>query len=71
MRVLTVVDIASGDGRFIHDNTLEGERVLDRVPNFDWAIQGIPSTSDWTAWRKVVKGSLLLAQSILLEYIGT
>ena len=58
LRVLTISDIASGNGKFIERNIQNGRRLYGRARTLDWAIQGKPKKTDWTVWRRVLKRSI-------------
>ena len=58
LKVLTVADIASGNGRTIDTNILRGTILIDRIRNLDFATQGRSKVSDWNIWRKVLKKAL-------------
>ena len=70
LKVLTVADIASGDGKTIDDNVLRGILQQDRVRKIEWAVQGRPKSTDWGVWKKVLKLSLLNYQGFLVESVG-
>lgn len=52
--MLTIVDIAPGDGRTIDTNILCGSIQLDRIMKLYLTTQGRPKVSDWNVWRKVL-----------------
>ena len=58
LKVLTVADMASGNGQHIDTNMWIGKRQYGRARTIDWAIQGKPKATDWTAWRRVLKRSI-------------
>jgi hypothetical protein len=70
LRVLTVADIASGDGRFVDDDMFKGLRNDARERALNWPVQGKPKSTDWGVWRKVIRQSLLNSQGQLLKTVG-
>ena len=57
--MLTVGDIASGDGQYIDDGVKKGFLQHSRARNIDWPYQGRPKQTDWYTWNKVLRHSLL------------
>ena len=57
LRVLTVADIATGDGKGITKHAFNGRRRIDHR-QLHWFDQGRPSAKDWRIWKKVLKNQL-------------
>ena len=70
LKVLTVGDIASGDGKNIDDGIKKGQLQLARERNIEWPAQGRPKRTDWYAWSKVLKESLLNSLGALSQPLG-
>jgi len=47
LKVLTVRDIASEDGKYIDDGIQKGKYNSSRARKRDWPIQGRPKKTDW------------------------
>ena len=56
LRVLTVADIATGDGKSITSQALNGIR-SSATRKLPWFEQGNPNASDWKIWRSVLTRS--------------
>ena len=54
LKVITVADITSGDGRTICGQSLNGIRDPHRPRRFKWPIQSLPQRSSWTLWKKAI-----------------
>ena len=70
LKVLSVGDIASGDGRSIDGRIHKGKLLLSRARNIDWPVQGRPKQTDWYIWNKVLKTSLLNSAGYLMHPVG-
>ena len=70
LKVLSVGDIASGDGRSIDGRIHKGKLLLSRARNIDWPVQGRPKQTDWYIWNKVLKTSLLNSAGYLTHPVG-
>ena len=70
LKVLTVGDIASGDGCFIDEGMRKGNLQLHRARALDWLTQHRPKRTDWYTWSRVLKQSLLNEQGKLVQPVG-
>ena len=70
LKVLTVGDIASGDGRSIDAGMKKGKFNISRARNLEWQTQGYPKKTDWYVWSKVLKESLLNPLGTLNSPLG-
>lgn len=70
LRVLTITDIAPGDGRSINNNILKDKIQLDRVRRLEWTVRGKHKATDWAAWRNMLKVSVLSYQDYPMEPVG-
>ena len=70
MKVLTVGDIATGHGLNIDEGMRKGIVQSSRARKLDWPNQGKPKKTDWYAWSKVLKVSLLSTSGGLLIPLG-
>ena len=58
LRVLTIADLATGDGKFVAKSAMQGIRKIASTRNLPWFEQGKPNARDWRIWRSVLKQSL-------------
>ena len=70
LKVFTVGDVASGDGTLIDEGIRKGQQQECRARNIDWPHQGKPKKTDWYAWSKVLKASLLNTTGFLNQSLG-
>ena len=70
LKVLTVVDTVSGNGQYIDANAWIGRRQNSRTRPIDWAIQDKPKAVDWTAWRRVIKRSIVNSTRNIHQPVG-
>ena len=70
LQVLTVGDIASGNGKTVDEGIRKGQRQLGRARNLEWPVQGKPKSTYWNAWRKVLKESILNTNGDLIQAVG-
>ena len=70
LNVLTVGDIASGDGRYIDKGMQKGIFNAARARNLEWPYQGRPKKTDWYAWSKVLQRSLVNSTGSLSIPVG-
>eukprot|EP00957_Ditylum_brightwellii_P104130 7932353-Ditylum_brightwellii.AAC.1 len=53
-RVATLLDITSGDGKYIIADTLHGQRIRTHF-EYIWPHQGTPSTAEWKVWQQAIE----------------
>ena len=70
LRVLTVGDVASGDGCTIDRNITKGVLQMHRARNIEWPYQGRPKQTDWYIWNRVLKLSILDNHYLLEQPVG-
>ena len=70
LKVLTVGDIASGDGKYIADGIIKGKYTTARARKLEWPVQGRPKKTDWAVWARVLKLSLLNQFGSLTYQVG-
>ena len=55
LQATTIADIATGDGKEIMTQALEGRKDEHRPRHCTWPTQGKPSEKDWQAWRAALR----------------
>ena len=58
LRVVTTAEIATGDGKYVTNAAMQGNRKATPTRQLPWFEQGKPNTKDWNTWRKVLTKSL-------------
>ena len=58
LRVSSVSDISSGDGSFILENYWLGHRDTLNFSHYRWPGSGMPSSNDWSLWRRALRSLL-------------
>ena len=61
LKLLTVADIASGDGRSINNDIFKSNIQQDRVRKYNWPVQYKPKSTDWTVCRRLLRKSIKCA----------
>ncbi|MGH7974595.1 MAG: hypothetical protein ACREBR_03650, partial [bacterium] len=69
LQVVTVADIATGDGRTVGKTYIEGKRDEHRISNYSWPIQSNPSERSWQVWRKALR-TLCQQPNRLIQQLG-
>jgi hypothetical protein len=54
LRVVTLADISSADGKMITHDAWHGRLDTTRPQYFSWPNQGNPAPRDWNLWRKAL-----------------
>ena len=67
LQVISVCDVSTGDGRKISSCMWEGHREASRSRNLEWVIQGEPTPTDWTAWRRALTITLCSGEDTRLS----
>ena len=70
LRVTTLSDITSGDGKTICKQYWDGYRDDERILLHDWPEQGDPGDKDWTLWRRALKTAFPQQQRKLENPLG-
>ena len=58
LKVLTVADIITGDGKYIIASVKQGQRSSAYTSNMTWPNQRDPGHKAWASWRKAIRNLL-------------
>ena len=66
LRVMSVGEIATGDGRWISTDGWKGHKLEDYDNDISWPNREQPTATDWAAWRRALTLSLCSGEDIRL-----
>ena len=70
LRVTTLADITTADGRQVTSAAWDGRRDPIRQPKLDWPIQGNLTAVDWTQWQTALSTAFSLRGRSLSRPLG-
>ena len=70
LRVVTISDITSANGKVITQQIWKGKRKTNHIRQLPWCSQGKPSRIDWGIWRRVLKRSICNKDRVLHQPLG-
>ena len=68
LQVYALSDISTGDGRFLSESSLNGQRSL--CNSYAWPEQSTPPTCDWKIWRSSMRSVFAPTNNTLVAILG-
>ena len=70
LKVLTLAEIVSGDGKEILHSSWTGEITTDSLRDYVWPHQGRPTEREWTIWRRCLSKAFCSRNRLLQRPLG-